>query len=186
MITVGVFGTWRAPVGSDIYCQAEEIGKISAENGFRILTGGYSGVMEAAPRGAKSVGGLTLGYTWAGLDGELEANAFLDEIRHFESLVERVARLIEDSDVCVFFPGRTGSVAELALATEARAKGELACPIVLIGSYWQGFFSWLSGSNKNLDLPADAEEQSDIYQVLRHPNQFEVFLKGMNEHSWSK
>ncbi len=177
MITIGVFGTWRAPVGSDIYCQAEEIGKISAEYGFRVLTGGYSGVMEAAPRGSKSIGGQTLGYTWAGLDGELEANAFLDEVEHFDSVIERVARLVEDSDICVFFPGRTGSVAELALATEARAKGELIYPLVLIGEYWQSFFSWLNGSNNNLDLPADVDEKTIVYQVLNSPNKFKLFLE---------
>lgn len=178
MITIGVFGTWRAQVGSDIYGQAEEIGRISAEYGFRVLTGGYSGVMEAAPRGAKSIGGQTLGYTWAGLDGELEANAFLDEVKHFDSVVERVARLVEDSDICVFFPGRTGSVAELALATEARAKAELIYPLVLIGEYWQSFFSWLNGSNDNLDLPTDVDGKSIVYQVLDSPNKFKLFLEG--------
>lgn len=179
MVTVGVFGTWRAAAGSNIYCQAEEIGKISAEYGFRILTGGYSGVMEAAPKGAKSVGGQTLGYTWAGLDGDLEANVFLDEVRHFDRIIERVACLIEDSDICVFFPGRTGSVAELALATEARAKGELRSPLVLVGEYWQSFFSWLDKSNQKLGLATDSEDEERIYHILKQPNEFEVFLKGI-------
>lgn len=177
MLTIGVFGTWRAPIDSEIYRQAEEIGRISTEYGYRVLTGGYSGVMEAAPRGAKSIGGQTLGYTWVGLDGELEANAFLDKVIHFDSVVERAARLVKDSDICVFFPGRTGSVAELALATEARAKGELTCPLILIGEYWQSFFSWLNESNMNLGLPADTEERSTSYQVLKHPSQFKVILK---------
>jgi len=179
MKTVGIFGTWRAQPGSQIYDQADEIGMLCGSHGFRVLTGAYSGVMEAAPRGAKSAGGQTTGYTWAGLDGELEANEFLDDVEHFESLVMRAARLIRDSDICVFFPGRTGTVAELALATEARAKGEMACPIILIGNYWENYFEWLNGANKNLELPSDKEEGHQIYQVINQPALFTEVLKSL-------
>ncbi|MCA9886368.1 MAG: LOG family protein [Anaerolineae bacterium] len=176
MATVGVFGTWRALPGSEIYDQAEEIGRISGEAGYSVLTGGYSGVMEAAPRGAKSVAGQTLGYTWVGLDGDLEPNGFLDETRHFDSVVERLACLIEDSDICVFFPGRTGTVAELALATEARAKGALTSPLVLVGCYWKSFFNWLEKSNQKLGLPTGDEDEACIYRVIEKPVHFEAFL----------
>jgi len=185
MITIGVFGTWRAKDGSELYQQAESIGKFSAEKNFCVLTGGYTGVMEAAPRGAKKADGKTIGYTWKGLDGELEANPFLDKVIHFDNVAERVSRLVNDSDICVFFPGRTGTVAELALATEARAKGELLCPLVLMGEYWEGFFNWLNGTNDNLNLPADTEEKASLYQIINHPNQFKKIIANY-EYTWSK
>lgn len=185
MITIGVFGTWRAKEGSEIYQMAESIGEISAEKDYSVLTGGYTGVMEAAPKGAKKVDGKTIGYTWEGLDGELEANTFLDKVIHFDNVAERVARLVNDSDICVFFPGRTGTVAELALATEVRAKGELYCPLVLMGKHWEGFFTWLSGTNDNLNLPADAEDKPSLFQILNNTNQFKEFIT-THEHTWNK
>jgi len=184
MITIGVFGTWRAIEGSDIYQQAEAIGELSAGKNFTVLTGGYTGVMEAAPRGAKKIDGKTIGYTWDGLDDELEANPFLDEIIPFDNVAERVARLVNDSDICVFFPGRTGTVAELALATEARAKGELLSPLILMGNYWEGFFNWLNGTNGNLNLPADVDEKPILYQIINHPSEFKEFM-AVYEHTWN-
>lgn len=183
--TVGIYGTWRATEDSPLYRLAREMGRITARHGFSVLTGAYSGIMEAGPRGAKEERGETLGYAWNKLDAELSPNPFLDRIVTFTNLEKRIAGLVGDADVCVFFPGRTGSVAELALATEMRAKGEKKVPLVLVGDFWSGFFSWLTKSNNALGLPADASEGPEPYVTIENAGDFDRFLE-QYEHTWHK
>jgi len=177
---IGVFGTWRAPADSSIYKQAHTVGALAAKHGFGTVTGGYTGVMEAASRGAREGNGKTVGYTWAGLDGELEPNRFLDETHHFESIAERVGGLLTAADICVFFPGRTGTISELALATEVRSKGELDYPLILIGAHWRSFFLWLEKANCELSLQADTEKKPAVYRILDHAEQLDEILMALS------
>ena len=154
---VAVFGTWRALPGSEIYANAEAVGRGFAELGGVVVTGGYSGVMEAAARGAKSVMGETAGYTCSRLDAELSVNQYIDRIVHSETLSERTARLVNDSDICIVLPGRLGTLAELTVALEARAKGEKEWPVLLLGPHWMGFFDWMKRSFSDLSVPGEAD-----------------------------
>lgn len=179
---IGIFGTWRAPSESHIYRQAMEFGRIAARRGFGVMTGAYSGIMEAGVRGARAESGRTLGYSWTKLDDQLAQNDFMDRVIPFPSAEQRIARLVGDADICVFFPGRTGTVAELALATELRAKGEKRVPLVLVGDFWTGFFSWLEMSNNALGLSADASPP-EFYHVVADADDFERYLE-KHEHNW--
>lgn len=179
---VGIFGTWRAPPESHIYRLAMEFGRIAARQRFGVVTGAYSGIMEAAVRGAREEGGRTLGYSWTKLDDQLAPNDFLDRVVPFPSAEQRIARLVGDADICVFFPGRTGTAAELALAAELRAKGEKPVPLVLVGDFWTGFFSWLNKSNSALGLSADASAP-ELYDVVGDAGDFERYLE-KHEHHW--
>jgi uncharacterized protein (TIGR00725 family) len=181
--TIGFYGTWRAPINSDIYQLAEEIGAIAARRGHVVLTGAYSGIMEAAPKGARQVGGRTSGYAWSALESLLTPNAFLDEVITFSALEDRLARVVADADVCVFFPGRTGTIAELALATEMRAKGEMHFPLVLIGEFWESFFEWLERSNTALGFPSDSMSAGELRVRIDTAEQFDQFLRKY-EHHW--
>lgn len=182
---IGIYGTWRASEDSAIYQSAMKIGGIAARRGFNVLTGAYSGIMEAAPRGAKGAGGATVGYSWNKLDHELTPNVFLDSILAFSAAEQRMARLVGDADVCVFFPGRTGTAAELALATELRAKQEKVLPLVLVGEFWVGFFSWLEQTNKALGLPADPSSTPELFTIVGGADDFNRFLE-RHEHHWHK
>lgn len=182
--TVGVFGTWRASPDSSLYLAAVEMGRAAAHHGFIVMTGAYSGIMEAAVRGAREVGGETVGYSWTKLDDELTPNGYLDTCIRFELAELRLAQLVGDSDICIFFPGRTGTVAELALATELRAKGEKSTPLVLVGDFWSGFFNWMESSNGNLDFSVDPNFV-DLYTIVRDAEGFEQYLRTY-EYSWRK
>jgi uncharacterized protein (TIGR00725 family) len=93
---------------------AESVGRLLAEQGAVLLCGGYGGVMEAAARGAKDGGGITLGIL-AG-SNPAEANAYIDvplatgmgEMRN--ALIVRVAGAI------IAIGGGWGTLSEIALA----------------------------------------------------------------------
>ncbi len=182
---IGVYGTWRATEDSPIYQLARDIGKSAARAGFSVLTGAYSGVMEAAPRGAKDIGGTSIGYSWSGLDNELSPNPFLDTIIPFARIEDRMARVVGDANICVFFPGRTGTVAELAIATEMRAKGTKVVPIVLIGGFWKCFFEWLDQTNGALEFSADAPSPNELFVIVEDALGFNQFLEKYEYH-WNK
>src|SRR2546426_5375437 len=59
---VSIFGSARADEDSEPYRDAREVGRRFAEAGWAVITGGGPGVMEAANRGAKEGGGLSIGF----------------------------------------------------------------------------------------------------------------------------
>ena len=58
---VSVFGSTRVRPGDGVYEKAELIGRLLAQNGFSVITGGGPGVMEAANKGAAEAGGKSIG-----------------------------------------------------------------------------------------------------------------------------
>ena len=62
-MNITVFGGAQPKEGSEAYEEARELGKLLAERGHAVLTGGYMGTMEAVSRGAHEVGGHVIGVT---------------------------------------------------------------------------------------------------------------------------
>src|SRR5437764_12905476 len=87
---ITVFGSSRPLEGEPDYEAARALGRILAENGFAVCSGGYAGVMAAVSRGAKEAGGKTYGVTTEvfsskanlGIDEEIRVATWQD--RHFE------------------------------------------------------------------------------------------------------
>lgn len=177
---VGIFGTWRPQPGDNIYNQAQRLGQIATLNGCQVLTGGYSGIMEAACRGAVDVGGIPIGVTCPEIDSVLSPNPWVREEIKARNITERIAIALEMSTITIFFPGRTGTASELALATELRSKGVLKFPIILIGNFWEPFFNWLKSSNRNLCYGED-EENNEIYSIVDNIEDTLHILEVMNK-----
>lgn len=165
MKTLGIFGTWRASPGSALYQQAYLLGRAAAETEFVLVTGGYSGVMEAASRGAYDTGGVAIGITCPELDAQLRPNSYLKEVIQESDLAQRTARCIAMSDKMVFFPGRTGTAAELTVALDLVSKGLKQSPLILWGPFWEPLLNALSQSNSNLEWPFDDANLKDFYTV---------------------
>jgi uncharacterized protein (TIGR00725 family) len=117
-------GTSIAPVavqvaligsGREHEARAEEVGRLLAERGCTIVTGGLGEVMAAAARGAKSAGGTTIGI----LPGEnrADANEWIDHavvtgIGHARNLA-----VAASGDAVIAVGGSWGTLAEIAFAT---------------------------------------------------------------------
>jgi hypothetical protein len=135
---ITIFGTSRVKDGESVFNLANELGRLCAQAGFAIANGGYGGTMLAAAKGAKQVGGNTIGVTCAAF-GRKGANEFVTQEIKTENLSQRVAKLVEIGDAYVVLPGGTGTLLELAEIWELTNKGFInpAKPIILMGDFWR-------------------------------------------------
>ncbi len=136
---VSVFGGSAPRPGTPPYEAARTLGAALAHAGWTVATGGYSGVMEAASRGAAEVGGHVIGVTcgliedWKGL----RANAWVKEEIRFPTLRERLSHLVEFCDAAVAMPGGIGTLSEVALTWSLLQTGEIKRkPLVVVGRVW--------------------------------------------------
>ena len=132
---ITVFGSGHLRGDDPHYSEARELGAELAAKGFRVCSGGYGGVMEAASRGAKEAGGRTLGVTAEFFRST--ANAWIDEQVRVKTWQERLFELVKRGDGYVTCPGGTGTLAELAVVWEMLNKGAMTRkPFVVLGDFW--------------------------------------------------
>lgn len=109
---VTVFGSARFDETHPYYAMAREVGKLLALKGFTVMTGGGPGIMEAANRGAKDVGGRSVGCNII-LPHEQHPNPYLDHWIDFEHFFVRKLMLIKYSYAFIVLPGGFGTMDEL-------------------------------------------------------------------------
>lgn len=142
-MNISVFGGSQPKEGSAAYAEAQELGKLLAERGHTVLTGGYIGTMEAVSRGACEAGGHVVGVTCAEIERwrAVGANQWVKEERKKETLVERLHALVQDCDAALALPGGPGTLTEIALTWNLMIVSALPRrPLVLIGDGWNGVF----------------------------------------------
>lgn len=140
MKIISVFGSSATPPDSIDYAMSQEVGKLLAEAGFAVQTGGYDGVMGAASRGASEAGGHVIGITSEQIESfrKKPCNPWVKEEIKYVTLRERLLHLVEKCDGCVVMPGGIGTISELTLMWSFVQVGEVSpCPIVLVGELWQ-------------------------------------------------
>lgn len=135
---VTVFGSARVKPESPHYKLAQQMGGAIARLGFTVMTGGGPGIMEAANRGAKEIGGRSVGCGIK-LPHEQQTNAFLDRCVTMHYFFVRKALLVKYSYAFVVMPGGAGTLDELFEALTLIQTGKIKnFPIVLMGtSYWK-------------------------------------------------
>jgi uncharacterized protein (TIGR00730 family) len=137
---VSVFGGSVPRPGSAAYEEARLLGEALARNGWTVATGGYSGVMEAASRGACEAGGHVVGVTCTLIEDwrSLKANEWVREEKRFGTLRERLYHLVAFCDAAVALPGGIGTLSEVALTWSLMQTKELRPkPLVLVGQVWR-------------------------------------------------
>lgn len=166
---VTIFGGSKCGPGTAEYREARELGRLLAEAGFTICTGGYLGIMEAASRGAREAGGRVFGIVMNQFKSE--PNRYLTDKVATDHFYDRLQNLITRSVGFVAFKGGMGTVTEISLVwnkLQTRVLGPR--PLVLIGDCWKGVVdSW----RENLVVSADdvallsfAETASDARNIL--------------------
>jgi uncharacterized protein (TIGR00730 family) len=141
---VTLFGSARVHEGHPAYEEAREVGRRFAEAGFAVVTGGGPGVMEAANRGAKEGGGLSVGFNIE-LPHEQHENPYLDLELTFRHFYTRKTMFVKAAEGFVIFPGGFGTLDELFEALTLIQTGKvLHFPVVMFDrDYWSGLLDWL-------------------------------------------
>lgn len=137
---ISVFGSARPAPGSVAYQQAHMVGRLLAEAGLAVATGGYTGTMMAVSQGAAEAGGHVIGVTvrrmeqlWRG-----QANEWVAEEIKYETLPERLLHLVIHNAGMIALPGGVGTLSEWTLAWSLLQVGELGPrPFILLGSTWR-------------------------------------------------
>ncbi len=134
---VTVFGSARFPEDHAYYELARNMGAALAELGYAVMTGGGPGLMEAANRGAREAGGLSLGCNIR-LPREQLPNRFLDKFIEFEHFFVRKVMMVKYSSAFVVMPGGFGTLDEAFEVATLIQTGKLdRFPIVgMGGDFW--------------------------------------------------
>jgi uncharacterized protein (TIGR00730 family) len=141
---VSIFGSARVAEGSATYEAARETARRFAQAGLGVVTGGGPGVMEAANRGAKEGGGLSIGFNIL-LPHEQGLNPYCDIARTFKHFYVRKVMFVKAAEGFVIFPGGFGTMDELFEALTLIQTGKVRdFPVVLFDrDYWEEMIDWI-------------------------------------------
>jgi uncharacterized protein (TIGR00730 family) len=141
---VTIFGSARVGEGDRPYQLARATGRRFAEIGWSVVTGGGPGVMEAANRGAKEGGGMSVGFNIQ-LPHEQAPNPYLDISLTFRHFYARKTMFVKAAEGFVVFPGGFGTADELFESLTLIQTGKVIhFPVVLVGTdYWDELFTWI-------------------------------------------
>ncbi len=173
---VTVFGSARTKPDGPEYEQARVIGRLLADAGYAVITGGGPGAMEAANRGCRDAGGLSVGCNIE-LPHEQGMNPYVDLGVEFRYFFARKVMFVKYADGFVILPGGFGTLDELFESLTLIQVGKVRhFPIVLFGrAYWAGLIDWLRGTllahgsiaAGDLDLFHVTDDPAEVVELIR-------------------
>ena len=174
--SVSIFGSTRIKPEDEVYQKAEQIGRLLAENGFGVITGGGPGVMEAANKGAASAGGNSIGLNIE-LPLEQKPNPYANITLHFRYFFVRKVMFVKYAVAYIILPGGFGTMDELFESmTLIQTHKIKPFPVILVGSsYWKGLLDWMKGvvlregkiSPSDLDILQVIDEPTEIIKTIK-------------------
>ena len=189
---ITIFGSARFKEDHPYYIQTRELAGKIARTGFTIMTGGGPGAMEAANRGAKDVGGRSVGCNIV-LPFEQSPNPYLDRFTNIKYFFVRKVLLLKYSYGLVAVPGGFGTLDELfEVLTLIQTTMIKKYPVVIFGKeYHKNLVAYMdtmleegtiSAEDKHLFLLTDDVDEAVEFIVL---NTIEPFgLKPVAKAKW--
>ncbi|ADI38238.1 uncharacterized protein AF_1126 [Waddlia chondrophila 2032/99] len=168
--SVTIFGSARLQAVNPYYNMAIDVAQKIAERGFAVITGGGPGIMEAANKGAQSIGSMSVGI---GIDVpyENDTNRFIDPRYRlkFRYFFIRKVMFIRYAKACVFLPGGLGTLDEFfETVTLIQTQKIKPFPIYLMGTeYWSGLIDWLKKTV--LEMGCMSEKDLDLFILTDDP-----------------
>jgi hypothetical protein len=169
------FGSARTPPDDPEYALARETARLVGEAGMAVITGGGPGVMEAANRGARDAGALSIGLGIE-LPFEQDLNGHLDIALEFHYFFARKIMFVRYASGFVVFPGGFGTLDELFESLTLIQTGKVRnVPVILVGTdYWRDLFEWLRDrvlaegktSPHDMDLVTVTDDPAEVRERL--------------------
>jgi uncharacterized protein (TIGR00730 family) len=173
---VTIFGSARTPHAHPDYARVREVAATLGGAGYAIITGGGPGLMEAANRGARDAGALSIGCNIE-LPREQHLNPYVDiglEFRHFFA---RKVMFVRYASAFVICPGGFGTLDELFEAlTLIQTRTVRDFPVILLGAQeWDGLLAWLHDrvladgriSQDDLSLLVRADGAAEVLELVQ-------------------
>lgn len=141
---VSVFGSSSIVESDPVYTMGRTVGRLLAESGFSVITGGGPGAMEAANRGAMDANGKSVGLCIQ-LPKEQAANPYATIKVNFRYFFLRKVMFVKHSVAYVILPGGFGTLDELFEAvTLIQTHRIRPFPVIMLGKdYWKDLLSWI-------------------------------------------
>lgn len=166
---VSVFGSASITENDPVYDLGRQAGRLLAESGFAVITGGGPGAMEAANRGAMEAGGKSVGLSIQ-LPREQASNPYTNVKLNFRYFFVRKVMFVKYAMAYVILPGGFGTMDELfesmTLIQTHRIK---PFPVIMLGKdYWKDLISWIKKTmlgKHRMICPDDM----DLFQVTDDP-----------------
>jgi uncharacterized protein (TIGR00730 family) len=165
---VSIFGSARTPEDHPEYQLARQTARVLGEAGFAIITGAGPGIMEAANRGARDAGALSIGLN-IDLPFEPGLNRYVDLPLHFHYFFARKVMFVRYASAFVVFPGGFGTLDEMFEAlTLIQTRKIRHFPVLLVcSSYWSGLIDWMR--EQLLGGGKISEQDLSLYEVTDDP-----------------
>lgn len=149
---IAVFGSSAAQRGGRLYEEGYRMGLLLGRSGFNVMTGGYTGLMEATSRGAHQGGAQVIGITLKRF--EERPNRYVMKEVPTSTFYARFRWLVDRADGYIAMQGGMGTLAEVSFAWQMLALAMLPQrPFIMVGAAWKKIIAcWL----ENLTTAADA------------------------------
>lgn len=163
---ITILGTKSIPAGSDYYQTARALGSSLAGAGYAVITGGSSGIAEAANQGAFEHGGKSMGIAME-VRGRLNLNHYLTKSIQFNFPFTRKLILTTPTSAFVFFPGGFGTLHQLfEVLTLMQTKKMTKVPVILVDhKFWGPLHDYIK-TVLHHDVDTIADEDDELYQIV--------------------
>ena len=167
---ITIFGSARTKSGDKYYKLAEEVAFLLAEDGYAIITGAGPGIMEAANKGAKKAGIVSIGLN-IHMPVAQKPNRFVTKLLDFKYFFCRKVMFLKYAKASVIFPGGFGTMDEFfETITLIQTQRMEKFPVILVGSeYWKGLMDWIKKSMLNGDRILG--DDLDIFCIVDSPEE---------------
>jgi uncharacterized protein (TIGR00730 family) len=172
---VTVFGSARTPPDHPHYALVRSVAAALGRAGYAIITGGGAGLMEAANRGARDAGALSVGCNIE-LPHEQQLNEYVDIGLRFRHFFARKVMFVRYANAFVICPGGFGTLDELFEALTLIQTGTIRhFPVILVDDgEWDGLLQWLREqpladhriAPRELELIRTAGEPDEVVEIV--------------------